>query len=369
MFRYLDDPRPVQVDETYLHHLDRRIDAIRHRRTRRAATAAVLVPLVGAALYVGPMIQNYRSIDRVDIPALGEAPWAAPETAAPNGIAPLSPSAPLPSGTATTTPVQDRRTVLIVGTDFLDSRAEEFGGSYRADTMIVLDIDPLTDQVSVLSLPRDLWVKRLDGTKDRLNGAVRDPNELVKIAARIIERPIDHYIELDMDGFVSLVDQTDGVRLRFDQSVRDRNTGLNLAAGCVTLRGESLLAYVRSRHLQVLGSTSGEWTYDEAGDLGRAARQRDVIIRGLAALKGLDLTDVRSALAVASEHVRLDDETGINELLDIADAARRAQPVDLGNLPVVGKTIDGKSVLVESEAGFDGTNTDGTTMFLPSGTC
>src|SRR5690606_16577334 len=48
-----------------------------------------------------------------------------------------------------------RFTFLMVG---LDRRPGETGLSYRTDTMMLISIDPATDSIGILSIPRDLYV-------------------------------------------------------------------------------------------------------------------------------------------------------------------------------------------------------------------
>lgn len=61
-----------------------------------------------------------------------------------------------------------RVTVLILGLEYNDWRG---GGDAHSDTMILLSIDPISKVVSMLSLPRDLWVNIPGFDYGRINEA------------------------------------------------------------------------------------------------------------------------------------------------------------------------------------------------------
>lgn len=79
--------------------------------------------------------------------------------------------------------------------------------------------------------------------------------------------PINHYIEIDMNGFKNLVDAIGGIRLRFDYPVRDVRTGLDVPkAECITLDGVQARQYVRARYLEYFAD--GSWHHDGSSDGG-----------------------------------------------------------------------------------------------------
>jgi len=63
---------------------------------------------------------------------------------------------------------QERFTVLVMG---MDLRPGEFGASVRTDTMILISLDPTTDRVGILSIPRDLFVEIPGYGLQRINTA------------------------------------------------------------------------------------------------------------------------------------------------------------------------------------------------------
>jgi LCP family protein required for cell wall assembly len=236
----------------------------------------------------------------------------------------------------------DARNFLLVGSDSRDcidpdspyagaflNTDEEFDGS-RTDTIMVLRVDPKANQAAILSFPRDLWV-RLDGTnrKGRINQAFDqdDPAGLVRTIALNFKVPIDHYVEVDFCAFKSIVDSVGGVRVPFEYPARDKNTGLNVAAGCVTFTGDGALAYVRSRHYEWFDGK--KWRRDDSSDFGRIKRQQDFMKRALQ--RAIDLGARRPAVAkdlldAALENVRVDTELTIRDLLGLSSQLRTFDP-------------------------------------------
>jgi LCP family protein required for cell wall assembly len=117
--------------------------------------------------------------------------------------------------------------------------------------------------------------------KQRINTAFEESAEaLVQTITRSLGIPIDHYMEVDFNGFRGIVKAIGGVDMPFSSPARDRNTGLDVrAAGCVKLSPDQALAFVRSRHYQYL--ENGRWKSDPTGDLGRIDRQQNFIRRVL----------------------------------------------------------------------------------------
>jgi LCP family protein required for cell wall assembly len=146
----------------------------------------------------------------------------------------------------------------------------------RSDTIMVVRVDPQSDHVDLLSLPRDLWLP-LAGSNDnsRINEAYSaGTQKLIDTIKQDFGIQINHYVEVNFKGFEGVVDAIGGVPMYFDKPMRDTNSGLQITnPGCQTLNGEQALGFARSRHLQYYDKKAG-WTDDPSGDLGRIARQQ-----------------------------------------------------------------------------------------------
>lgn len=236
---------------------------------------------------------------------------------------------------------------LIVGVDSAKGLAEDDqvrvgrGNEQNTDTIMILRVDPSTGRAAILSFPRDLYIE-VAGRNARINTAlfVGGPELLIETIWDNFQIPIDHYIEVDLAGFKSLVDEVGGVSVYFPEPVRDRNSGLYVEdAGCTLLEGDQALAYVRSRHYQRY--VDGEWETDPSSDLGRVSRQQDFIRRALK--KGVangwrDPGRLKSLVDIAQENVVLDETLSAGDLLDLATDFRSFNPdeLELYQVPTVG---------------------------------
>ncbi len=150
-------------------------------------------------------------------------------------------------------------TILILGRDSRDTE-DEMG---RADTIMLLYLDPKDATGSLLSIPRDTLVDIPGHGQDKINAAYAYGGEelMIKTVQDFIGAEINHYVTLDFQGFVDLIDAMGGVDITIDRPLVDPLSGANLSPGDHHLTGEQALAYTRSRAT-------------ELGDIGRIQRQQ-----------------------------------------------------------------------------------------------
>ncbi len=187
-----------------------------------------------------------------------------------------------------TEPNPDFENYLLVGSDSREGAdptdadyanvgdAADIGGQ-RSDSMMVLHREVVSGAVSLMSIPRDLWVEIGDGTdKQRINTAYQlGPDVLIRTVQRALGIPIHHYVEINFQGFKSIVDAVGGVTICVQHQSRDKHTGLFMRRGCNTLDGVEGLAYARSRFFEQ--KIDGEWQVDGSSDIGRSGRQREFV--------------------------------------------------------------------------------------------
>jgi LCP family protein required for cell wall assembly len=217
----------------------------------------------------------------------------------------------------------------------------------RSDTLMVLHVDHDNDEVGIFSIPRDLYVDIPGHGTDRVNSAYSYGEDvLIRTVQESLGIPVHHYIEVDFFGFKDIVDAIGGVEACFAAPTRDKNTGLTVPQeGCFTLNGVQGLQYARSRYFEEF--VDGEWRMDPTADLGRIERQQafiaSAVARVLARWKANPL-ELNSIVRSVAGSVRVDPNTNLikasNELRPLADGGLATY-----RLPVVGTTIDGKSVL------------------------
>ncbi|WP_018653499.1 LCP family protein [Actinomadura flavalba] len=179
-------------------------------------------------------------------------------------------------------------TILVAGVDRREGltkaqqRAAALGheAGERSDTMMLVQISKDHDRVSIVNLPRDSYVtipshrsNGTEGAKGQRVGArpgkltwayqFGGPELTVKTVKEATGVSIDHYVEVNFYGFVSMVDALGGVEVCTEQPINDRRSGLNLPAGKNRLDG-----------LKALGFTRARYTLTGGSDLGRIERQQ-----------------------------------------------------------------------------------------------
>ena len=203
-------------------------------------------------------------------------------------------------------PDEDFDSWLMIGSD-------EAGG--LADVIIYI-VEPKNGGIpAIVSLPRDLWIEspctkayarinvNLHGCGDDVGGPV-----LVALAVQQFTGiPVDHFVLLDFDGFVDVVDAVGGVQLCFDEPTRDRKSHLApTSVGCTIANGQTALAWVRSRHTQVL--RDGSWGSVGADDFSRQNHQREVLWALADKISDLEsLTSLITLVSSLSSAIRIDE--------------------------------------------------------------
>ena len=161
--------------------------------------------------------------------------------------------------------IEEPVSILVLGRDSRDPTND----SGRADTIMLLYLDPGQKQATLLSIPRDTLVDIAGYGQDKINAAYAFGGEelMIKTVSNFLNAKINHFVTIDFDGFVKLIDTLGGVDITIERPLIDPKTGANFSAGNHHLTGEQALAYSRSR------ST-------ELADIGRIQRQQ-YLFKGL----------------------------------------------------------------------------------------
>ncbi|MEW6403679.1 MAG: LCP family protein, partial [Chloroflexota bacterium] len=164
-------------------------------------------------------------------------------------------------------PLTDNETVnfLLIGSD------KRPGSSYRTDTLVIAVLWPEEGQVSMISIPRDLWVYIPEVGMQRINTAYQSgemfgypgggPGLLKDTISYNLGIRIDHTAMVDFDGFRRIVDTLGGVDLPvacaytdwrlIDPSYDPYNENnwwlYTVGPGQVHMDGDLALWYARSR--------------------------------------------------------------------------------------------------------------------------
>jgi len=199
-------------------------------------------------------------------------PTAKPAGPTPEAVAPLQeePAVGLASRWANT------ENYLILGTDRRPGWT-----NWRTDTVMIVGIDRTANKIAVLSIPRDLYVQIPNYGWGRINqvdylGEQRTPNGggpalISQVLSQTLGVATQHWVRVQMDGFVSVVDAMGGVTVHLDCPFYEPIFNLTtqswdyftLPAGDVYLDGDSAYWFVRLRLRE--------------SDIGRARRQRQFL--------------------------------------------------------------------------------------------
>ncbi|WP_251212771.1 LCP family protein [Adlercreutzia murintestinalis] len=236
---------------------------------------------------------------------------------------------------ATTDTPEDPFYALLLGIDGSLEREETMGANFRSDSMILARIDPRSNQVALVSIPRDLQMDDLDGHgQQKINAAhaFGGPALTVKTVSELAGVPISHYAEINFDGFQSAVDALGGVEVDVPIQIDDPEAGGHLDAGTQTLSGSQALILCRSRH-----------SYDDygSGDDYRAANQRMVISAIAQKLLASDPVTLSNTISAMSEYVLTD--MSVAEIVAIAQsmAGMTADDIYSAKAPSTSEYTDG----------------------------
>jgi LCP family protein required for cell wall assembly len=261
-------------------------------------------------------------------------------------------------------------TLLFVGSDsrafVSDNNATQvnaFGttanaGGQRSDVTMVARFVPATKTVTVLSIPRDLWVN-IPGNDNGISGMNRinaafdgGPDLLINTIEQDLGIPINHYVAVGFPGFSGMVDALGGITMDFPTAVKDQYTGLNVTTtGCQSVNGTVALQLVRSRHLYYMDQY-GNWQYDGQSDFSRILRQDNFFRAILAKVNTLSLANplaVNSFVSAAVGNLTIDDTLSEGDILHLANQFRGLDPSHLitETLPTTGYVTDGGAQVLQ----------------------
>lgn len=247
-------------------------------------------------------------------------------------------------------------------------------GADLTDTLLIASIDPIQNEASLLSLPRDFWVKT-DSGQSKINAVYANAKYKVlngkktsdindraeKAGLEAIESeveevtgiPIHYYVMVDFAAFEQAINTVGGIDINVQKNgvvyerLYDTTVGkqyiLDVKEGQQHFDGKRALFYARSRH------TSAR------GDFDRAERQRMVIL----ALKDKVMSagtygnpvKINQLVNEFGSHVRSNLSTG--EVLRVYDIMKKIDSSKIGsvgladppNVLVKTGTINGQSIV------------------------
>ncbi len=198
----------------------------------------------------------------------------------------------------------------------------------NSDVVMIVHLNFTTKQVSLLSVPRDVFVPNARTTgANKIDAALyQGPSQLVSALTNDFGIPVNHFIELNFDTFANVVNVLGGINMYFPMEVFDAYSGLNIThTGCQHLNGYQALQVVRARHLQIRfpgdGPNHATWPQEGLSDLARIRRDHEFLRVVAEALKarglGNPITDQRLAQAIAP-NLEVDSAFSLTDMLSLA---------------------------------------------------
>jgi LCP family protein required for cell wall assembly len=296
----------------------------RRRRLVLGVLGVITLILSTAALRIGwEWKQAINNVDAMIVPTLMLPTATIPSEPRESAIA-------LPAPTSEPTAVPDPSgpvNILLLGTDA--RLGEEVS---RTDAIILVRLDPRANRVSMLSIPRDLWVKIPGHGQARINAAYTigerqigkgyGPALAKETVSSLVGLPINHFILINFEGFETLIDKIGGIDVDVPREIDDPayptdNYGtikVHFDAGPQRMDGERALIYSRTRHAD--------------SDFGRIQRQQQVLMA---------IFDRVRAQGLLGQITSLDDYTGTlrdyirtdlsrTDMLSLAGAGAQLRP-------------------------------------------
>ncbi len=164
--------------------------------------------------------------------------------------------------------------ILLVGQDRRPGQ-----GRQRSDSMILCSYNPKTNQLSMISFLRDLYVQIPGFSDNRLNAAyVFGGFPLLKETLnKNFGITVDGCVEVDFNGFKSAINLIGGVDVELT-AAEAKIVGDGATAGVCHLDGDHALIYARIRKLD--------------SDFGRTSRQRNVLNAVFRKIKNLGVGEL-----------------------------------------------------------------------------
>ena len=211
--------------------------------------------------------------------------------------------------------------MVLMGVDSSDVRKAESGGDdsdYRSDSMILARVAANEKKVTLMSIHRDIEMDmggEYGVQKINASHSIGGPELVIKNVSKLAGVPINHYAEINFDGFTAAVNDLGGVDVNVPIEINDPEAGGYVPAGPQHLNGQEALILARSRH-----------AYDAYGDGDkfRAANQR--MLLSAIAQKALDSDIMTIAQTVMDMSGYIKTDLAINDMIGLAQLMKGLNP-------------------------------------------
>ncbi|GGK65381.1 LytR family transcriptional regulator [Sphaerisporangium melleum] len=215
----------------------------------------------------------------------------------------------------------------------------------RTDTIMVIRLSEDHSKITVVSIPRDSWVDIPGKGQHKINSAysLGGAPLAVRTIRDLTGLTINHYVEVNVLGFINVVDALGGISVCTPVAIDDQHTGFKLQPGTYELDGAKALFYARTR------ATA-------RSDLDRIDRQQQVISALLQrALSGGTLTNPGKLFGLVSSTLKTltVDQALANDLVGLAEQLKDVSTDDVTFTTVPLADVDYKTPTGESAVLWD----------------
>lgn len=201
--------------------------------------------------------------------------------------------------------------MVLMGVDSSNERKANGGtdDNFRSDSIMLVRIDPVGKKVTLMSLHRDTMLDMGEHGTQKLNAAhsLGGPKLVIETVSKFAGVPINHYAEINFDGFKAAVDDLGGVEVDVPMEINDAMAGGHVDQGRQNLNGEQALILCRARH-----------AYDKFGDGDkyRAANQRVVLSSIAKKCLSADIATIAKTVTDLSKYIKTD--LALNDIIGLA---------------------------------------------------
>ncbi len=227
--------------------------------------------------------------------------------------------------------------ILLLGSDGRALESGAFGeddGTKRSDAMVLAHISADNTRIDAVQLPRDTLMDlpscldtgrgESSGGPGMLNSALNfGPACSVAAVEKLSGVQIDHFVELNFEGFVGVVDAMGGIDVCLPEPLQDGHAMLDLPAGPQAVDGAQALALARTRHALA-----------EESDIARLGHQQMVLsaVVQKATKSGVLIRPDRLYAFLDAATASMTVDPGLGGLTDLVGLAARVANVPLSDV-------------------------------------
>ncbi|HDK7168169.1 MAG: LCP family protein [Clostridium botulinum] len=196
--------------------------------------------------------------------------------------------------------------ILVMGVDIGDPNSKEASDPKRTDTMLVVNYNPKTKNINMVSVPRDTRVT-MNGKKIKINSAhaINGVNGSIAAVENLLGIEINNYAKIDYEGFRKVIDAIGGVEMDITRNMNyddpSQNLHIHFQKGTtVHLDGKKAEEFFRWRK-----NNNGTGFAD--GDLGRIENQHKFISKVVEKVKSPSIIPkIPNILSTIPDYVETD---------------------------------------------------------------